>query len=538
MRLALHHILSISLALLFADGTRAAQPDDLFADAKYAPRDVKMFLHFADSQSLWTELSDRPVAAFVSELLGRGDLAEAWTELARTSGDSPQALFNNILGQHVTIVLREKGDRTQWAIISHAEPTTVDRLFKALEPRVLAPQHDIALSQFPDFGLVVGRRDRTLLVGPIGASALFDELLRSLRDQNETPLSDDPAIIGARDLGEGQIGIFLRHDAPLGGHSVAVANFTGDRLTLHHAATFANAPFSTPITRSTWDFSPLEAFENHSIVALMEPTDTGGGQIENFCIASLGESLLSPEMRTNLGERRLLVLGSSDKQQGQARVQALAAARCYEITNDAAAIVQLDEQMIRLTKAINKAGQGAYLVNVPQAAAFRTGAARQIDLQPAAEAAFKGLPIMPNVELNWDVASGPSGKWYVIASDREQLLRCKQALASPIEQSEPEGSYEHCGFLNGQKLGLQLQSWTDVAPALADGSPVQQVTAALRLFSELAGGIEKCRWQLTRPASDRVLLNMQIKLAEPQSTRVPEVDGRVGRRQPPTPIQH
>jgi hypothetical protein len=536
MRHALHAILSIAFLMLLARSGFSASPEDLFVDSKHAPRDVKLFLHIADASSLWRELSDRPVAAFVSELLGRGDLAKAWAQLATLTGEEPQTLFNNVLGRRVTVLQRERGDSTQWALISQAEPGTVDRLFQALEPRVLAPRHDVALAQFPDFGLVVGRRDDTLLVGPVGASALFDELVRSIRDLHETPLSDDPAIAAARELGDGQIGVFLRHDAPLGGHSVAVADFSGDRLTLHHAATFVHSPFAAPVTRLTWDFSPLQAFEQHSIVALMEPIDAGGGQIESFCLATLGESLLSPQMRANLGERRMLVLGGSEKLQGDPRLQSIAAARCYEITDDSSAIVQLDEQMIRLTNAINRAGQGAYLVNVPHAAAFRTGAARQIDLQPAAETAFKGLPIMPNIELNWDIASGPSGKWYVIASDREQLLRCKQALASPIEQCMPEGRYEHCGFLNGQKLGLQLQGWTDVAPAIADESQVQQVSAALRLLSELAGGIEKCRWQMIRPATDQVRVNMQIKLAEPQSTRIAEFDSRVGRKQSPTPI--
>ena len=88
--------------------------------------------------------------------------------------------------------------------------------------------------QLPEFELMLALSGRMLLIGPTPQPGLFDEMIPNLSSPPLDCLADKPAIEEARELGGGEIGLYMRHDQPMGGWSVAVARL--DRPNEQHSS--------------------------------------------------------------------------------------------------------------------------------------------------------------------------------------------------------------------------------------------------------------------------------------------------------------
>ncbi len=158
-------------------------------------------------------------------------------------------------------------------------------------------------------------------------------------------------------------------------------------------------------------------------------------------------------------------------------------------------------------------------LNVPDPAAFIPGEPRRINMGQAAKWLFGDLPGIGQLSLNWTVVGGTQGQWGIIATDPNHLKVVADALSSGPNGQPNLRRWTNCGTADGRRLAEHLRTWRDQAARLAAPEDAEAVRHTLNLFSELADGIQRCRWQLSRPDKNRMRLESQIIFSPPQSTR-------------------
>jgi hypothetical protein len=433
---------------------------------------------------------------------------------------SESRLFDLALGEQFTFIKRDE----QWVLVTEVDQRESARLLQSLKVRVREPRAGMSIGELPEQEVLLARNGTTLVVGPSKSPQLFYEILPRLDNANDA-LRTGPCLAITESLGSGRIGVLMRNPPLAGGQSALVADLNGSRLRIRHAAKFDHPPFARNVTELECDFSPMTLFENHALLALMQPTDIGPSPVEAFIAADLGEPFASKQMRSNFGERRLLVIGEVEGRQLERPVDLLSTtfASCVQIKNPEHAIEDLDEQMLKITKRIKHRGEGAFLVKVPPIAHLRPDEPRVVDLSAASEWFTGGFPIMKNVALSWTVADGPHGHWFVVASHRQSLDDVVKSLNTPAPSllggPELKGRFDHCGTANGIRISRHLQSWMDQAEQFAEEGKAEEFRATLRLVSEFAGGLKTCRWQMARPTPNEMRLDVQMELAPPESPR-------------------
>lgn len=512
-----------------------------FAAATLAPADVTAFIHVDQASRIRKEIADRPIARWVASVLKNGQFAAAWHRLAQSANLRDEDLFDFAVGERFTLLIRVTKDADnsfEWALITGVNSERATEILRTLRVRVREPRADFAIAELPEEDILLGRDEHHLVVGPIGQSKLFYEVLPRLRDRNQPSLADEPFFASAGELGQGCAGAFFRHSADMGGGwSCMVANLKGDQLAIRHAGHFSASPFMRGMTKLCCDCSPVKSFEQRSLVATIEPTDIGDGPVESFLSATLHDGLVSKSMRDNVGDRRLMVIGEEDVRLAQkqfriptdgrkpvetppAVVQMPTLVTCIELKDKDIAPDQLDWQMERLTRHINELGQGSFLVEVPFACRFKPGEPRHIDLAPAMEGFGGGFPVMKGVSLNWTIADGPNGSWFVIATHPQSMNEVVKMLKAGSEKDARfVGRFESAGTANGQRIGRHMENWSEQAADIAPPGKAESLKLTLKLMSQLAAGMQTCRWQMSRPTEKDVRLDVQVTLSPPESTR-------------------
>jgi hypothetical protein len=533
-------ILSITLSV--GPETGASSGAGPFDAAALVPPDVTLFLQAEDAASIRMELADRPMRELFRQLLTTGEAVRAWRRLAAAAGVEDEALFDVWLGRRFTFVMRPADETPDWALICEVDPKPAREVLRRLNPRRMAPRHQRPVSELPEHELLIASEGSTYFIGPTTPGRLFDDLLASVAGDSrpQETLADDPAMVQARSLGAGEVGLFVRHELPLGGFSAFVINVDGERILLHQAGRYENPPFQRPVTELAWDAAPLEAFRDKALLAVAEPTDIGGGPLEVFIEATLETPLLSESIRRNLDRRRLFVVGEVEGRQEEQGVDLLlpTLSIVIEIKDPQGAELELDEQVLNCAEAISRLAQrsfeaasteekearaGVPALRVPSIDTFHPGEMRHIDLGPVMQRFGPDHPILRSVTLDWSVASGPLGNYCVVATHPEQLRRTIEALQSPCGKATHREKITSAGFMDGRRVARQLRSFSEQAELLAetDGQAVASFRETMLLFSELAAGIERCSWKLRRPSEKEVRLEARIILADPESAGAP-----------------
>ncbi len=521
-------IVLLSVAAPPADA--ASKQNDPFASAENLPADVAIYIHVRGASDIRRELFDRPIARWIDSIVSAGQIHKAWSSLATAARMDEGPLFDACFGRDVTLTVRQPN---QWAVITEMDEHASLALLQKLKVRVREPHSGMSLAELPEQEILLARDGTRLVIGPSKQSSLFYEILPRLMEahSNTKSLFRDPAMQDTQALGGGRIAAFIRHQQPLGGISKAVGDLDGDQLTIHHAARFENAPFSHDITRLTCDFSPAFMFEDRSLLALIQPTDGGDGPLETFFAASLGQNLLSQPMRANLGDRRLIVVSETEGRRLEKPVDLLntTVVFCIQAKDAETAADQLDSQMLKITNRIDDLGKGSFLVPTPNILHRAPGEPREVDLSAASQWFTGGFPIMRNLSLSWSVAEGPQGAWFVIGSQRQSLdevvevLKGQSAANSSFAAGKAPtpmfGKFENCGTGNGVRIGRHLRSWSDEAAQFVGPARQEEFRSTIRMMSDLAAGMQTCRWQLARPSTNEMRLEVQIKLAPPESAR-------------------
>jgi len=505
---------------------------DPFADAALAPADVDLYLHVEDAAGIRAMIERRPIARLFGRVIANGEIGAAWESLAKRTEIDPDRLFDLLLGERFTLLVRSTGDVTDWVLITDVNVKKARPVLMQLRPKRLAPRSELPVLALTHNDLLVATDDSTFIIGPKTPGRLFDDVVRTVGGHVTAPrsrrLAGHPAMRRGRDLREAgrpaDCALFARHPALSGGWSVATAVVDGPNISIRHAADFDVAPFDRSRTELKWDAAALDAFDDDALVAIMEPTDVEGGAGEAFIENVLGEPLISPEMRANLGDSRIFTIGEVDGRREQEPIDLLlpTAAVAIKIKDADIGRDELDRHLRRLAISVYKLG-GPPTVSPPEEV-VRPDGARHIDLTPIIERFGGGIPLVRSVSLNWMVVDGPGGaSYYVIASHPEQLGQTVASLSKPSGPAKV-GAWTNCGTVNGVRLGGHLRSYCDQAAQLAGVSPESNEARAIELretlvlLSELADGVERCRWRLCRPGTTTMELEVEIELREPESS--------------------
>ncbi len=514
-------VLALVATQIGSDAAQTVQRHDPFQAASITPQSVRLYLHVQDAARLRAEVSDRPFAQWASNFLSKGQMPKAWDNLAIEAQLESAELFDTLLGKSLTLVVRDKGDAAQWAVLTEVEPEQTKELLAKWQPRVPGPRHKVAIMLLPEFELQIAHSGRMLLIGPTPQPDLFDEMVPNLSSPPFECLANEPAFKEARKLGGGDIGLYMRHDQPMGGWSVAVARLDSPNMKVRYAAKFDNAPFTRAPTKLTWDLSPIHNFRDETALAIIEPTDTASGQFDAFLQVVLGQAAYTPEMRQNLGPRQITTIAELDglMQKPAFNLVLPIAARIREVKDADLAWDHLDQQLIGLAKSVNELSEGEVGIEIPNPSTFKPGQPRQIKFGSAAKWLFGDIPGLEQVTLNWSVVEGPLGAWSVVATDAKHLEEITAALTQePIE--EPDiGVWESCGLADGTRLASLARSWGNQADVLAEPEDVEALRNTLILLSDFGQGVKKLQWQMKRPSPDRMMLEANITFSPPDSSR-------------------
>lgn len=522
-------VLLLVIAPLGAPQAASAPAKELFAEAQVAPDDVRMFVHIEDVQALRSQLEAYPIAEWAGQFLVGGQFLKAWGNIAQLAGVNDTGLLDMVIGNDLTLMIRGSGKDLQWVLMTPLDDEQATLLFKKVKAQLHhSPGRGISMCILPDQRLILARtQDGMLFVCPQFEQGLMQDVLRRYSPTPDSPpqatLAASVAIKATQPLGPGQAGVFIAHDEPLGGWSVATLDFRDGHVRVRHRARFGKDAFVRPVPEHEIDPSLVENFADMALFAIIEPTDIGRSGPELFIQQQLlgGLSLISQEIRENLGDVRVFVLGDVEGrlQERQADMLMPTGAMCLKLKNADVAEKQLDEHLIALSERLNQMGQGAFVIKVPNRRSFIPGDQRQIDLDSFTDWVGNGMPLLNNVDLCWQTVDSPNGTFAVIATHKEALEETKRALEKACTETVPKGRWSSCGVANGVRIGRNLESLITQVDDLAAPGQEKDLEATLKLMSSLAFGIKQVFWKMARPCGQEMELDVDIELAPPVSAK-------------------
>jgi hypothetical protein len=162
----------------------------------------------------------RGTARFLDELGAWSRTAEAWGEIARALGLTPDAALDEIVGSQVVFAMRglDASGGPEHALLCEVSADTERRLRERLRPAPRALQQRLPILALENGAFDVstwippasGGRAR-LLVTPRGSERFFDDLLPALRDASPSAaLRGTPSLAALGTLPPGALGVLSR----------------------------------------------------------------------------------------------------------------------------------------------------------------------------------------------------------------------------------------------------------------------------------------------------------------------------------------
>lgn len=518
MGLLISFILTLPLAV--TGRAQAVDAGDLFARAQSVPPDATFYLHVEDAAVLRHDIASRPLGRWARRVIDESQFGTAWNNVAGAADKPAWRLFDVFLGDRFTFIMREQGEATEWALITEVHPRAAEWLSRRLKAKVHVARENMVIEEVIEQNLLMARRHDLLVVGPKQESGLFNELLHRLNSPPGTTLASHESVAAARGLGTGVLGLVIRHKAPMGGWSAIVADMEGDDVHIQHRGRFDAAPFQRGLTELTISTGLLDAFENDSLLAIVQPTDLDGGAFDAYLRALGGVPLMAPGQHEALGEQAIVSIGENEGRLNDDPIDLLQPtfALAVALRDDALTVDEVDQMVLGWARATDSALDGAFLQNRFADGRFRPRAPRHIDLQPS-EAWFGGLyPIARAVSLNWVVADTPHGAFLVLATHAGHL---DDTVAS-LQAWGGRGGAQHeklynAGVANGVRIGHHLRSYAEQAQLFSPTAP-EEFRSTLDLLADLAGGLEGAEWTLKRPTLNEMDLEVKVKLSPPDSS--------------------
>ena len=100
-----------------------------------------------------------------------------------------------------------------------------------------------------------------------------------------------------------------------------------------------------------------------------------------------------------------------------------------------------------------------------------------------------------------------------MATDPTLLSDVVGVLQTPRSAPPQRGQWSNCGTLDGRRLSWQLRSFGNRADVFAAPQDVESFRGLIGVIAELSDGVDRVRWQLSRPEVNRAVLEAHIILS-------------------------
>ncbi len=488
-----------------------------FDNAAIIPKDVQIFLHIESPAGLMNRRSAQPLLAAATEMLEQGAIAQAWTALAQSAGMKEAELLQLLLSDGLTLSFRrdEVSGEFDWVALAPVDDAAWSAFARRVDFRAQAPILGVAISTLPEQEIAFARVSPLLIAGPrasVGKGLFRDVLSLALEESDAQPLSKDAVMAHAVKLGEAEIGIFLRHDEPLGGASAAAIDLGDKAIIARHTSQFANSPFGDAPRPATLELPVFDRLADASIAVLAQPLEMPTGPLASFIRARLPQGALSPELEENLGERCywVVVERSVDGDDGDSDLVDIVVV--IEVRDPEPAPAQIDSLCAGLGAVLDDlANVGAEDAPKSDFTDRLRGELRTLPIGQAAERLMPALVAADDVSLNWLTTSGPDGHWWVTGSGAEAVHAIAAALArvdnvSELAEHEPIDLDWQFGFVRGPEAGAHARRLGEkLSRALAaEPEDARAVAAVTRALAAALESIDRCIWRADLPGLNRV----------------------------------
>lgn len=533
-------------------GTGALPADEPFEHAGLLPRDVAVYVHVDRGSRLRGELLGKPLGDTLQQAFERSAFREAWSQLASLAGMEQGDLFDRLVGGNATVAVRHApaapgglggavGARGEggadWVALLRVDDGTWAEFLSSIKPRIRRGPGKVVVRELPEQNLLMARLGGMLIVGPgrDAKAGLFAEVIAGWGDATVLRLAQDPGMTAARDLGEGDVGIFLRHDPPLGGATAAVLEVGDDSVSVRHISRFASSPFGASPRPTTLTADIIDRLGEGRVAVVAHPLRLPPGELAGFVRAQLPAGAITPAMQDNLGERLLMLVGErSGPALTRGAERLLTFTLALEVRDAQRALADLDQFMVGFVTMLHElVGEEAParlsgLRDVPEELP------RSVDVSRVGAMLLPDLPESGSLHLYWtvtreQVAAGTSGResprgWWLIGTDAADLERARvQLCTAPIAGAVEFDLTGQRGRANGRAVSRHVARLGDVLANLAreQGEPSEPIEMMSRFLADLADAVESCDWSTTIPGQNRIRSTWTLRLRSPSAKMAP-----------------
>jgi hypothetical protein len=504
-----HVILSIALGCMPGAARSPRGWDRPFDGAEYIPANVEFFLHVEDPAAVRARLEHHALRSAAAEVVANGALAQAWRNLAAAAGLDERDMFGLLLRDDATFAFRrtERGD-VDWVAAAEVDAEAWARFAGTLEFRIGAPVHGAPVLTLPEQEISFARLASIVVAGPSDAveNGLFADALALVAGAGEGSLADDDDLMYALKLGEGDIGLFIRHAPPLGGTSALAADLGQMMLVLKHASSFANSPFGDSPRPTSVDRSLLRRLSEQATCVVAQPLEMPAGPLATFIRARLPQGALAPDVEDNLGERLfwLFVERPPPAQEPHAKARLLDLVLAVEIRDGPRGREQIDALCAGLAHLLNEI---AFIGEKPveEMTTRHDGELRTLPIGRALARLYPGLIDAQAVSLDWLTVEAPNASWWVLGSSGESVRAVAEVLPLPEvseDQGRPLDLDWQLGFIRAQPAAAHIdrlrQALAKALPAeTRDGRALDSVA---RIVATTLREADRCIWRAELPS--------------------------------------
>ncbi len=531
-------------------GTGAWSADEPFEHASLLPRDVTVYVHVDRASRLRGELAGKPLGDTLQRAFERSAFREAWSQLAGMVGAEQGELFDRLMGANATVAVRAlggggpvgdggaAGERDWVALLQVDEPTWAECLSR-LKPRIRRGPGKVVVRELPEQNLLMARVGGITIVGPgrDAKSGLFAEVLSGWGDATVLRLSQDPGMTAARDLGEGDVGVFLRHEEPMGGATAAVLEFDTSAVSVRHVSRFASSPFGASPRPTTLTQDVIDRLGDGRVAVVAHPLRMPPGELGGFIRAQLPAGAVTPAMQDNLGERMLVMVGERRDAPAEDATPLLTFTLAMEVRATDRALIDLDQFMIGFIGMLHDlVGEQAppgmeRLRNLP------AETARSADVSRVGRLLLPNLPEAGSLTLHWTVSNADQSPrspaeaaargWWIIGTDGAELVAVREQLRVPAPPAALEFDLPgQRGRVDGRAASRHLARFGDVLAAIAreQGESPEAIEVMSRFLADLADDVETCDWSTAIPGQNRLKSTWTLRLRSAGSEKQPVND--------------
>lgn len=485
--------------LLIATIGGAPLEAELFAHARYVPRDVSFCVQIAQGGELAGLLREKGLADVLTRSVLSDEVTDVWSSLARASKVDEAALFAQLAGRRMTLLTRQVNGERQWAVISEIEQRAFERVTIELRAQILAGRNGFALRRLPEQQLLLAHRGSLMLVGPASGSSLLSEVLKLAGGEVIPSLAEDPVLGQIQDVPSGSVNLLVRHELPMGGWTAASMTLDDGRLRVQHASRFEASPLTGAPPAKPHDLALVRAFDDCAVVSVATPVSQTDGMAATFLrLVLLDEAMENQSLRRAIGDRIIWVVGEADGRLDNPRTETVLPTVAALIGLSSDAVIDADTLRPVMEKL------AATLQRTAGEIAPRTQSAKQphgyrIDLPQVGRALLPDTPGAESFSLNWSVVDVDAGKWWIVASHPRHLADVSAALSRADAAREIESVYTVWGAASGGRVADHLRGLRPTIRGLALPDDAPRIDTSVQRLIEIADVVERVEWRLSKP---------------------------------------